>query len=175
MFPYFDDQVLLVAASLNGGNVLEHFIDTILSWNQDLGLAHTINREQIWSRLLTLAPQHSSLVTDSRLFGERHDRNSCASVNNIRVDNLSIGNMFDSVCKGLISNLKDMMPESLLIQELGCKRLIATGSALVQNQVLKKHLESQFSSLEIVYKSSSDSAMGAALYLKNILNKTSKS
>ena len=172
MFPYFGDRVLLVAASLNGGNVLEHLIDTLMSWNHDLGINSTISRDQIWSRLLTLGQESTtqpSLLTDSRIFGERHDRNSCASVSNIRVDNLSIGNVFDSVCKGLISNLNDMMPESLLIEELGCKRLIATGSALLQNHLLKKHLEDQFSRFNIVYKASSDSAMGAAMYLKSIL------
>lgn len=36
-FPYFDGQYLAVAASLNGGNVLAAFVDTMRQWTATLG------------------------------------------------------------------------------------------------------------------------------------------
>ena len=36
-FPFFDDRHLVVAASLNGGNVLDSFHKMLKSWTQTLG------------------------------------------------------------------------------------------------------------------------------------------
>lgn len=36
-FPYFNNQYLAVAASLNGGNVLSHFVNMIQNWMGYLG------------------------------------------------------------------------------------------------------------------------------------------
>jgi len=40
-FPYFDNHLLAVAASLNGGNVLDSFVRSVLSWVSALGLTIT--------------------------------------------------------------------------------------------------------------------------------------
>lgn len=40
-FPYFENQFLAVAASLNGGNVLDFFVKSVLSWVSVLGLTIT--------------------------------------------------------------------------------------------------------------------------------------
>jgi sedoheptulokinase len=40
-FPYFENQFLAVAASLNGGNVLDFFVKSVLSWVSALGLTIT--------------------------------------------------------------------------------------------------------------------------------------
>jgi sedoheptulokinase len=178
--PYFGDQVLLVAASLNGGNVLETFIETLLKWNTELGLApcnQEIDRNQVWKRLISLAEEaelvsiKNSLQCEPKLFAERHDKQRFGSMSNIRFDNLaSIGHVFAATCRGLITNLRDMISVQLL-RKLGCKRVVATGSALIRNPVLRKCLEEEFAGFEIVYKSSSDSALGAATFLKDYLSK----
>lgn len=36
-FPYFNDDYLAVAASLNGGNVLATFVGMVAQWAQELG------------------------------------------------------------------------------------------------------------------------------------------
>ena len=36
-FPYFDEQYLAVAASLNGGNVLTHFVKMLQQWFSEFG------------------------------------------------------------------------------------------------------------------------------------------
>jgi len=39
--PYFDNDFLAVAASLNGGNVLDSFVRSVFGWVSDLGLTVT--------------------------------------------------------------------------------------------------------------------------------------
>jgi hypothetical protein len=175
--PYFGNRVLLVAASLNGGNNLESFIDAFLKWSVDLGLMQpqNIKRDEIWERLIDLAENkaeaESRINCEPKIFAERHDRQTFGSINNLRHDNLSsIGHIFDSMCQGLIKNLKEMITVKLM-KELGCKRILATGSALIRNKRMKKWLEIEFSDFEVVFKTSSDSALGAASFIKDTLNK----
>lgn len=178
MFPFFGNKVLLVSASLNGGNILDKFIDTILDWNKVLGLGienkdNTEDRNLIWKRLIELSEKDansSDLNCVPTVFGERHDRQVYGSISNIRNDNLSIGTVFNSICKGLVKNLNDMITYDLLMNELGCKRIIATGGCFKKNPILKKHFEAEFNYLPIIYKDSCDAAFGAALFLKNQLN-----
>jgi sedoheptulokinase len=171
--PYFDSRVLLVAASLNGGNVLESFIDAFLNWNADLGLVQkeSVNRDLIWARLIDLAEKAvevgTSLNCEPKIFAERHDKQTFGSMSNISHENVdSIGLVFDSICRGLIRNLREMITV-MLMSELGCRRILATGSALVRNKRMKKWLEVEFADFEIVYKASSDSAMGAVSFAKD--------
>lgn len=37
-FPYFDSSYLAVAASLNGGNALATFVETLTAWMKELGM-----------------------------------------------------------------------------------------------------------------------------------------
>lgn len=177
IFPYFDEKVLLVAASLNGGNVLDKFIDTILEWTVELEILNVDQqqkrRDKIWTKLIESAQDlktENSLKFISTIFGERHDMETFGSLLNIRSDNLNLGSMFNALCEGLILNLKNMFPQQLLTEELCCKRILATGSCLIKNQIIKGYLEKEFNFAKISYKDSSDSAFGACLYLKNIFN-----
>ena len=175
IFPFFENKVLLVAASLNGGNVLDNFVDMIIKWNNDLGYTNDLNESStndLWSKLIDLGSRcvddgNEKLECKPKLFAERHDKMTFASIQNIRQSNNSIGQVFNSICKGLIQNLNEMFPKDLLIR-LGCKRILATGSALIRNSLLKKHFESEFNGINLEYKSSSDSALGAALVLRKI-------
>lgn len=175
IFPFFENKVLLVAASLNGGNVLDNFVDMLINWNIELGCINNNNysKKELWSKLIDLGSKctangNEKLECKPKLFAERHDKTTFASIQNIRHSNNSIGEVFDSICKGLIQNLNEMFPKDLLIS-LGCKRILATGSALIRNSLLKMHLETEFNGVNLEYKSSSDSALGAALVIKNKL------
>jgi len=182
MFPYFHEQVLLVAASLNGGNVLEKFVQMVIDWNVEIGLLENRNdddfKNRLWSRLIYLGEQKlacsnevSTLKCVPKLFAERHDKKTLASLENINVNNLDLGYVFASICEGLIQNLKEMITLELLIDKLGCKRLIVTGNAIIRNPILKHYLKKEFETLEIIYKASSDAALGAANFLIDLMNK----
>jgi sedoheptulokinase len=182
MFPYFHDQLLLVAASLNGGNVLEKFVDMIIDWNIEIGLlesrADNEFKSRLWAKLIHLGEQKlndmnsiSKLKCVPKLFAERHDKQTFASFENININNVNLGHVFASICEGLVRNLKEMITLELLIGELGCKRVIVTGNAIIRNPILKHYLQNEFDPIEIIYKASSDAAIGAANFLIDILNK----
>lgn len=175
IFPFFGSKILLVSASLNGGNVLDKFIDMIFDWNRELAMIDANNnlpsRETIWNKLIELAQKNPATdleLSSATLFGERHDTKTFACLNNIRHSNLSVGQLFDAICAGLIKNLSAMINMEFLCCDLKCTRVIATGGAFVKNAVLRKHLERVFSNFEIVYKDSSDAALGAAYFLRDI-------
>jgi len=90
---------------------------------------------------------------------------------NIRHNNVRLGQVFDAICSGLIRNLSIMFDIDFLAKDLGCKRVVATGGAFVKNPVFRKHLEKNFTQFEIVYKDSSDAALGAAYFIRDTLFK----
>ncbi len=183
VFPYIDDKVLLVSASLNGGNVLDNFIEMLIDWNSQLGFVqqqtcgHSVEEQKniIWRKLIEIATSFltfdSKLICRPRLFAERHDKTTFASMENIFSGNNKLGPLFVSICNGLVTNLDEMFPRKILIDELNCKRIVATGSGVLKNPILKYQLERVFKDLPIVYKESSDSAVGAAMYLKDLLKR----
>lgn len=174
VFPYFNDQVLLVSASLNGGNVLENFIDTILEWTRELGLTTSSvaqERDAIWKKLIESAlrePANELELSSATFYGERHDQTTFAAMTNIRHNNARLGQVFDALCAGLIRNLSVMFDVEFLARDLGCRRAVATGGGFVKNPVFRKHLERVFGArFEIIYKDTSDAAFGAACFLRN--------
>ena len=147
----------------------------IYSWNHDLKLNWTNTnidefKEVFWVNVIKLASDYSEreskLTCKPSLFGERHDKSTFASFH-ISIDNLSIGEVFNSICIGLVANLQEMFPCDLLKNDFGVKRIIGTGKALVMNLIMRKQLERQFGIL-VNYNKLSDAALGAALYVKEI-------
>jgi len=166
--PYFQSKDLLVAASLNGGNVLSAFVRLIYSWQTSLNTESPITIDQIWSRLIQLALQSSSTTTtlehfSAALFGERHDPSLSAFITNIRSMNLfqlnDIGLVFRSICHWIIHNLFEMLGENTSQIE----GIIGTGSALMRNQILQNELNEKVNG-SIKYNENSDAAYGAALF-----------
>ncbi|KAL5235666.1 hypothetical protein ACI65C_003076 [Semiaphis heraclei] len=165
-FPYFDNYFLAVAASLNGGNVLDFFVRSVFSWVSALGL--TITEDELWNRLLHFSPEDhlTTLKVNPLIFGERHNPTTYGSLINITNDNFTLSELFSGFCKGLINNLLEMMPRELLLKA-GIKRFIGTGSVITKNHIIKKEIETCFN-LPLNVTMSEDSAFGAALaILKN--------
>lgn len=173
IFPYFKNRLLLVAASLNGGNVLANFVQMIQSWNSELfesELKNEESKDKIWTKLISAGEEFSkknksnTLICKPTLFGERHAKETYASWFNMKADNTSVGQVFFSICTGLVANLKEMFPAELLRNELNIKRIVGTGTALIKNPIIIKQLELQFQ-LPIILNKSNDAALGAALFL----------
>ncbi|GBM81323.1 Sedoheptulokinase [Araneus ventricosus] len=163
-FPYFNGRYLAVAASLNGGNVLAAFVKMLQQWTHELGLG--VPESKIWERITALAQDDTSTDTDMEicptLYGERHRfGEQRAVVRNIDPYSLGLGKVSRSLFRGLISNLRSMMPREVLV-EAGIQRIIGSGTALTKNPVLQKELETQYD-LPVVYGTGSDAAVGVAL------------
>jgi len=165
--PYFESKDLLVAASLNGGNILSAFVHLIHSWELSLNKSSSLSIDILWSRLIELGLQSSSSTTleyfSAALFGERHDPSMSASITNIRSINLSqlndIGLVFRSICQWIIKNLFEMLGK----YSLTMKSVIGTGSALIRNGVLQRELQEKVQG-HVRFNEHSDAAYGAALF-----------
>ncbi|XP_028839263.1 sedoheptulokinase isoform X2 [Denticeps clupeoides] len=160
-FPYFDGSYLAVAAALNGGNAVAAFVGMLNEWMKEFGLE--LSESSIYSRLIQSALQQSS--TDLRvtptILGERHDSARLGLVCNISPANLSLGHVTRALCRGILDNVAAMMPAHML-QEVGVKRIVGSGSALSRNEVLRQEVERAFP-LPVVYGRDVDSAVGVAM------------
>jgi len=105
----------------------------------------------------------TDLVIVPSLYGERHNPNQRACVQNITPLNVSLGCVYAALCRGLISNLHSMMSQDFLLAA-GVQRIVGSGTAIVKNQIMKKEIESQYKlPLQLYEGCQADSAVGAAL------------
>ncbi|KAJ8932734.1 hypothetical protein NQ314_014431 [Rhamnusium bicolor] len=136
-FPYFKNQFIAVAASLNA---------------------------KVWEKVIALSSECSA-VSDLEIkptcLGERHAPDLAASVQNIHVGNLQLGQVFRAICRGLIENIHSMMPREIL-QNAKINRIVGNGSGLSRNPVLQKEVQ-QLYQLPLVFTKGGDAAKGAAL------------
>ncbi|XP_054724439.1 sedoheptulokinase-like [Uloborus diversus] len=162
-FPYFKGRYLAVAASLNGGNVLAAFVKMLQQWTHELGLG--VPESKIWERITALAQEESSIDSEMEviptLYGERHlSDDQRATVQNIDPHCLGLGKVSRSLFRGVIANLRSMMPREVLLKN-GVTRIIGSGTALTRNPNLQRELEAQYD-LPVVYGTGTDAAVGVA-------------
>lgn len=123
-----------------------------------------VPESKIWERITDLAQDNSSVETPMEilpmLYGERHLPTERAIVRNIDPHCLGLGKVSRALFRGVISNLRSMMPRDVLIEN-GIKRIIGSGTALTKNPNLQKELEEQYD-LPVIYGTGSDAAVGVA-------------
>ena len=166
-WPYFNRRHVIVAASLNGGNVLAKFVDMLRDWVSSMGLTAP-TRDSIFEsfrREGREAARAGSMKVNPRLFGERHCPRELASITNVGPDDLSISSVFEAICSGLIGNLESMVSRRQLTSA-GIRRIVGCGKALRENAVLQRAVEDCFG-LPFVLRAESDAAHGAALISAN--------
>lgn len=160
--PYFHDTYLVVAASLNGGNVLATFVKMLQQWMLEFGFP--IPQSKVFEKLIALglaAPATSTMKISPHLLGERHAPTAKAAVENIDLSNIQLGHVFRSLCDSLIENLHFMMPKDIL-RNANVKRIVGNGSGLSRNAVLQRAVEHYYS-LPLEFTSGGDAAKGAAI------------
>lgn len=162
--PYFNNTYLVVAASLNGGNVLATFVKMLQQWMLEFGFP--IPQSKVWDKLIVLgsnAPASSTMKITPQLLGERLAPTAKASVENIDLSNIELGQVFRSLCESLIENLHSMMPKEIL-RNANIRRIVGNGSGLSRNVVLQRAIEQNYS-LPLEFTSGGDAAKGAAIAL----------
>lgn len=166
-FPYFDNSYLAVAASLNGGNVLATFVEMLSAWMKELGAE--LSDSCLYEKLIhcALNQETSDLSVSPTILGERHNPLCLGQVTNISTTNLSLGHMTRALCRGILDNITSMMPAERL-QQAGVSRIVASGSALARNEVLRQEVEKAFPQ-PVVYGQNADSAAGVAMVLCDLL------
>ncbi|XP_041947105.1 sedoheptulokinase isoform X3 [Alosa sapidissima] len=130
-----------------------------------------ISETSIYPQLIQAA--QDQLDTDLRVtptvLGERHAATSLGQVSNISPWNLSLGHVTRALCRGILDNLVSMMPSHTL-REAGVERIVASGSALARNEVIRQEVEKAFP-LPVVYGKDVDSAVGVAMVCSDYLSR----
>ncbi|XP_063536912.1 sedoheptulokinase-like [Cydia strobilella] len=161
--PYFGNTYLVVAASLNGGNVLATFVKMLQQWMLEFGFP--IPQSKLWEKLITISsaapPPTSEMKIIPHLLGERHAPTAKVSVADIDLSNIHLASVFRSLCDSLIQNLHSMMPKEIL-RNANIKRIVGNGSGLSRNVVLQRAVEHYYS-LPLEFTSGGDAAKGAAV------------
>lgn len=135
-----------------------------MNWNSFFSPDVHIPDDEVWNKLQQLSSSASKgPVISPTVFGERHKPEPKVTLTDITSSDLNLGSIFRSLCSGLIGNLCQMMSPSFL-QQQGIKTLIASGSVMSKNLIVKQEVERHYGSLVIEFGDSCDSALGAALY-----------
>lgn len=158
---YFDNRVLVVAATLSGGQSLLWLPDTINGWLKELGIPE-ISRDEIFKRLDQTAINGTSagLKFMPNFYGERHDTYLTGSIEGIIKDNFTLGNIFNSLTEGVLENLASMMPEQILDTK---KIVVANGNAVRNLATVRTKIPEVFGLPLKVSDSREEAACGAAM------------
>ena len=111
--PYFNCDHLVVAAALAGGNVIASFVTMMYGWLDALGVQ--CQESDIYAKLISCAEEKpdTSLRIDPTLWGERYAPEARGSVSNIGPDNLTLGDASSAMFRGIVENLRRMMPPEI--------------------------------------------------------------
>ncbi|TYZ57374.1 hypothetical protein PybrP1_009535 [[Pythium] brassicae (nom. inval.)] len=166
-------QFIGVAAALSGGNIFAWFVRQCRDWMRELqpGGAEDSGGDSDDARwykqliALGMTKFDTALVFRPTLNGERADPSADGNIERLRMGNWSLGDMSSALCKGLVENLFNMVPEELR-GVVAAREMIGTGSALTRNELLRRHLAAKLaeSSTQLHLRSAADAAIGAALY-----------
>ena len=112
--PYFSGRHLVVAAALTGGNVMANFVKQLQNWCSELGVPAP-PKDSIYQSLFASASKidGSSLCVVPLLWGERHVPNDRGAVLDLSAFNSSLGDITHAVCRGIVTNIKEMMPREV--------------------------------------------------------------
>lgn len=159
--PYLDDEYLAVAAPLCGGQAFAWLADTVIDWQQALGLPVT-SEEQLFRQLDAVGMEciDTELVVKPNFSGERHAPELSGQIENITLENFSLGNLSAALARGIVDNLKQMMPEALTMDK---KIIIGSGNAIRRLEIVRHMIRQQFGLPLEVKTSKEEAACGAAI------------
>lgn len=182
--PYFNGSHLVTSSSLNGGNVIAFFIRAIKKFVTDLfGGEIELRDDQIWPRISSLTKEYveKRKAADRRdvseddvpnvvplLYGERYEEiKSKFSISSISVENFELGKLYYSLCSGILKNIFDRMCPIELLQRLRIDKLVAVGSTVTNNEILRLCLEEKLNKakLELIYESDAEADVGVCLFI----------
>jgi sedoheptulokinase len=159
--PYFDGKYIAVAAPLCGGQAFAWLIDAVETWQQELGFPE-IPRDQLFRKLDALGSRNldTELIIKPNFLGERYNPDLTGIIQNINLNNFTLGNISAALAKGIVANLKQMMPEELLT---GKKLVVGSGNAVRRLQVIQRMIEKVFDLPLKACNSKEEAACGAAI------------
>ncbi|KAK6190764.1 hypothetical protein SNE40_002558 [Patella caerulea] len=162
-FPYFNGNYLALAASLNGGNVINQFVQMLVKWMKQFNVG--VSENDVWEKLLKEGENvtlDEHLEVKPTLFGERHAPSEFGTILGLTPKNFNLPQLFNSICFGLIKNAQAMMPVEFL-KSHNIEKIMGSGSVLSRNPLIRNHIKDLFKDFTFVDGLDCDSATGAAL------------
>ena len=96
------------------------FVEMLQSWMNSLGVKDVPDELNIYEKLMSLASERvnttQKLDVNVSLWGERHDPGLTGSVLNLTPNNLDLGDVSSAMMRGVIVNLREMMPLEIFQQ-----------------------------------------------------------
>lgn len=117
----------------------------------------------MWKRLITTGSQVSrdpDIRFNPTFNGERHLPSETASISGLTASNTSLGNVFMSLCIGLVRNLHSMMSTEYLTDHK-IDKIMATGSVIAKNTLIRRALQDIYK-IPVQFGQTLDSANGVA-------------
>lgn len=159
--PFPGNRFAAVAASLCGGNAFVWIVEAVRKMIEDLGLP-AIERETLFRQLndLGMESTQSSLRVGSSFMGERHDRTRRGSIENVDLENFTLGNITAALTRDIVTNLKNMMPEKFLRGKI---KVVGSGNGMRRLPLMQRAVEEVFGLPLSLTAAQEEAATGAAL------------
>ena len=159
--PYVGGQHAAVAASLCGGAAYRWLPETIEAWCRELGLTCP-GREDLYSRLVALGVESTggNLEVAPHFIGERHDSSLRGTIHGVDLHNFSLGNISRALALGTVSNLKHMLPASMLQSR---SRIVGSGNAIRKSLLMQECIKQVFGLPLVLSSAEEEAAQGAAI------------
>jgi sedoheptulokinase len=159
--PYVGDSYIAVVASLSGGRALaalgralEHFI-------KGLGLAAPPSLDEIQTAMHTqgLEKISTDLRANASLSGERHNPALRGAFMDLSFDNFTIGDMTAALCRGLVTSLRDALPQDLVSAR---SEVVGSGNAIRRSLLIQHIIRESFGCCLTLQEGAETTACGAA-------------
>lgn len=164
--PFPGDRVIVTAASLCGGAAWAWLANSVQTWQAELGRP-PLPVDDLYRRLneLGLAASGEPIV-DPSFAGERHCPSKRGAVCGLSLDNFSLGQLARGLAKGIVQNLRSMLPQTVLE---GRDALVGSGNALRRNPLLQAMAEEVLGLPLKLTAGVEEAAVGAALNARSAL------
>ena len=164
--PFPGEKVVLVGASLCGGSAWAWLVETVEKWLSDLGIERP-SRSELFERLNELGMSSSDTLSVKPNFaGERFEPSLRGSISRLDMQNFQLGNLARALARGIVKNLKDMLPPSVLTSR---RRVVGSGNALRRNPLLQHMVTEVFNLPLALTPGQEESARGAAMNALTLL------
>jgi len=150
----------VVASSLCGGSAWSWLVDTVEKWLQDLNFTSP-PRDKLYEHLNNLGlGATDTLEVHPYFLAERYDASLSGSIHGIGLSNFDLGTLSRSLARGIIENLKNMLPDYALQQR---RRVVGSGNALRRTPLLQLMVGDVFNLPLNIEDLREEAACGAAL------------
>ncbi len=166
--PFVGDSYIAVVASLTGGRALAALAQALRTFIGQSGIAAEPSLETILTEMHAqgLSKLGTSLRANASLAGERCLPDMRGSFAGLSFDNFTIGDMTSALCRGLVTGLREAMPEALL---RGRPQIVGSGNAICRSPLMQQVIREAFGRELILSELPEATACGAAFLAASAL------